>query len=271
MKKRKLKAIIFDMDGTLANTEEIHRLAFNAAFEEFSLPINWSVDIYTELLSVSGGKERIFRFLNDSEIQIDKNLREFAICVHQRKSEIYREMLVEGKLQLRNGVKRLINEAHRKKIRMGIATSSSKANVETLLLTTLGDKSPVYFESIVCCDLIGDQKPSPAVYQYALAELGVAPENCVAIEDTCNGNEAAKAAGLKTVITTHNFTTDSDFTGASLVLNQLGEPESPFILSNGEPQEKTFVDIELLNNLLSDQSHEMQAQFWHPNATSLAK
>ena len=265
MKAQQLKAIIFDMDGTLANTEELHRLAFNAAFEEFSLPIHWSEKIYADLLVISGGKERTYQFIKDNNIKIEGNLRKFVTIFHTRKSEIYRQMVVDGHLKLRNGVKRLINEAKDQGIRLGIATSSSRANVETLLTTTLGKHGQDLFESIVSCDLIGDQKPSPAVYQYALAELGMAPENCIAIEDTYNGNEAAKAAGIKTVITTHNFTTDSDFTGAALVLDQLGEPDTPFIQSQGEPQDKTYVDLEVLETLLQPQSHETQALYWHPD------
>lgn len=267
----KLKAIIFDMDGTLANTEEVHRLAFNAAFEEFSLPVNWSVKEYAQLLVISGGRERIYQYLKEKKIIEHDDLRAFAIEVHTRKSEIYREMLNKGHLGLRSGVKRLIDEACSKKIRLAIATSSSKANVETLLRTTMGEDAIPLFESIVSCDLIGDQKPAPAIYQYALAELGYAPEDCVAIEDTSNGNRSALAAGLKTVITTHELTTDSDFSGASLVLDQLGEPDSPFKVSQGVTGKNQFVDIELLNSLLTKQSQETQATFWHPAAVACAK
>ncbi len=255
------------MDGTLANTEEIHRLAFNQAFEEFSLPIHWSEITYAELLAISGGRQRTYKFIIDNHIDVKNvdDLREFVAEVHKRKSEIYREMLTDGRLKLRNGVRRLIMEAKQKKIRLAIATSSSLANVHTLLKTTLGEHSIEWFDSIVSCDLIADQKPSPAVYQYALAELGIAPENSVAIEDTYNGNESAKAAGLRSIITTHNFTIDSDFTGAALVLDQLGEPEMPFIQSAGEPQTKTYVDIDMLESLLIPQSQETQAQHWHPD------
>lgn len=267
MNKRFLKAIIFDMDGTLANTEEIHRLAFNQAFEEFSLPIHWSEKTYAELLTISGGKQRIHKFILDNDLTIKdlSGLRDHVAKVHQRKSVIYREMLTDGRLKLRSGVRRLIMEAQKKNVRLAIATSSSLANVHTLLKTTLGEHSLEWFDSIVSCDLIADQKPSPAVYQYALAELGLSPENCVAIEDTYNGNESAKAAGLRCVVTTHNFTIDSDFTGAALVLDQLGEPEMPFIQSAGEAQTQTYVDVEMLESLLIPQSHETQAQHWHPD------
>ena len=126
MQKRKLKAIIFDMDGTLANTEEIHRLAFNEAFSEFSLPIHWSENLYARLLVVSGGRQRIQRFIRENKIDTKgHDVAELSIKVHKRKSEIYRNMLRDGHLSLRNGVERLIYEAADKGIRMGIATSSS--------------------------------------------------------------------------------------------------------------------------------------------------
>ncbi len=271
MKQRKLKAIIFDMDGTLANTEEVHRLAFNEAFAEFELPINWSVEEYAELLTISGGRERIYQYLRVNKIIEHDDLRGFSIEVHTRKSEIYRDMLNRGHLGLRNGVKRLIEEAQHKGVRLAIATSSSRANVETLLQTTMGEEAIPLFESIVSCDLIGDQKPSPAIYQYALAELGYAPESCIAIEDTSNGNRSALAAGIRTVITTHVFTTDSDFTGASLVIDQLGEPDLPFKVLKGVPGNNQLVDIQLLDSLLSKQSQETQATYWHPAAVAYAK
>ena len=270
MSKRKLKAIIFDMDGTIANTEGLHRLAFNAAFEEFKLPVKWSVKKYIKLLSISGGKERIFQYLLKEKIIEHPDLCTFSAEVHKRKSELYREMLISGHLGLRPGVKRLIENAREEKVRLAIATSSSRANVETLLTTTLGADSIDWFSSISCCDIIGDQKPAPAIYQYALAELGCAPGDCVAIEDTTNGNLSALRAGIKTIITTHELTIDSDFTGASLVLNHLGEPDNPFKLSGGENAGKDYVDLDLMESLLSTQSQETQATYWHPDALASA-
>lgn len=271
MSYKPLTTIIFDMDGTLANTEEIHRQAFNQAFTEFDLPIHWNAPEYAQLLSVSGGRQRIYRYLKNHSINIRRDKRRFAREIHQRKSEIYREKLVAGHLILRRGVLRLIREAHRNNIRMGIATSSSRSNIDTLVLNTLGVRGLDYFDSIVSCDIISEQKPSPAVYQYALAELGTNPENCIAIEDTSNGNRAALAAGIKTVITTHEFTQDNDFSGASLVLDDMGEPEHHFNVLSGNSHEHHYLNLELMKEILQDQSPVNVQSPWFPAYAACCK
>lgn len=255
---RKLKAIIFDVDGTLAATEETHRQAFNAAFKEFHTPYQWSVSEYIELLDISGGKERIFKFLESKEFKAPENdnLRDYTLKLHQRKSEIYREKLIAGHIGLRNGVERLIKEARDKGISMAIATSTSTANVETVLKSALGEDALSYFETLVSCDLITAKKPSPAVYQYALANLGLKPENCIVLEDTCNGNRSALTAGIKTVITTHPLTVDEDFTGASLIIDQLGEPKKHFTVSSGNSYGAGYVNVDLLEKIISTECSE---------------
>lgn len=247
-----LKAIIFDVDGTLANTEETHRQSFNSAFEEFGLDYHWSVEDYTGLLSISGGRERILSFLQsrDHAIRSDLSLRNFARRLHKRKSEIYREKLVAGHIGLRSGVRRLIDEARMHNIKIGIATATSHANVETLLKYNMGDDALSEFDAIVTSDLVKDKKPSPVVYQFAIAELGLTPEYCIAIEDSTNGNLSALAASLKTLITTHSFTCNNDFTGASLVVDHLGEPEQPFHVIEGTRGKHTYVNLQLLDGLL---------------------
>jgi len=255
---RKLKAIIFDLDGTLAATEETHRQAFNTAFTEFNIPFQWSVSEYIELLNISGGKERILKFLQSKEFEAPGNeyLREYTLKVHQRKSEIYREKLIAGHIGLRNGVDRLIKEAKQKGISMAIATCTSTANIEVVLRSALGEDALSNFETLVSCDLVVDKKPAPAVYQYALASLGLKPENCIVVEDTSNGNRAALSAGLKTVITTHPLTVDEDFTGASLVIDQLGEPDKHFTVNSGDSFGAGYVNIDLLMKITSSDCSE---------------
>jgi HAD superfamily hydrolase (TIGR01509 family) len=247
----KLKAIIFDVDGTLAATEETHRLAFNQAFREFEIPLQWSVAEYIEQLYISGGKERIYKSLKSQNFEIpgNDNLRDYTLKVHKRKSEIYREKLISGHIGLRVGVERLINEARQNGIILGIATSTSTANVEAVLKNSLGEDALSSFKTLVSCDLVADKKPSPAVYQYALANLGLKPENCIVIEDTRNGNLSALAAGIKTVITTHPLTVDEDFTGASLIIDQLGEPDNSFAVTSGDSFGANYVDVDLLEKI----------------------
>lgn len=262
MNYKPLTTIIFDMDGTLANTEEIHRQAFNEAFAEFELPITWEPQEYARLLSISGGRQRIYQYLKNAGINIRKDRRKFAREIHIRKSEIYREKLNAGHIALRRGVLRLIRVAHKNHIRMGIATSSSLSNIKTLINATLGNQGLDYFDSIVSCDLISDQKPSPAIYQYALAELGANPWSCIAIEDTSNGNRAALAAGIKTIITTHEFTIDSDFTGASLVLDDMGEPEHHFNVISGDSLGHKYLDLDLMKDILLNEPRESDGSSW---------
>ena len=244
------------MDGTLADTEDIHRLAFNKSFAEFHFDWQWSIEEYKRLLSISGGKERIRNYLQQKQIDPGdhKDLWHLAETVHKRKSDIYRNMLLAGHIQLRPGVRRLIDEAVTKNIILAIATSSCRKNVETLLLNTLGDNALTLFSVIVTADIVEDKKPSPAAYQLVLAELGLNAENCIAIEDTFNGNKAALDAKLKTVITTHRYTIDDDFSRSSLVIDQLGEPDCPFSLQAGNDFGRKFVDIELLQNICRDDS-----------------
>ena len=248
----KLKGIIFDVDGTMADTEEVHRQAFNRAFQEFDLDWHWSKTDYYKLLFISGGKERFKICLNEDK-ELKSKIKDPGLFIkelHKCKSDHYREMLATDHIQLRPGVKRLINEAQNKGLPLGIATSSCLANLNTLINSTLNIDPKEIFNTIVSSDTVTDKKPSPIAYQCALAGLGLDPETCVAIEDTRNGNMAALSAGLQTIITTHAYTTDNDFTGASIVANHLGEPDNAFKVTQGYTYDKSFVDVELLNNII---------------------
>lgn len=268
----KLQAIIFDVDGTLANTEEIHRQSFNTAFAEFGFKEAWSVPEYTKLLSISGGKERISAWLKsrNSGYGGDPDIRELALRIHQRKSKIYRDNLRAGRITPRPGVVRLIEEARSHGIKLGLATSTSLSNVETLLACILDQESRSAFAVIATSDVIADKKPAPVVYQYALAALDVNPGEVIAIEDTTNGNRAARACGIATIITIHEFTLDNDFTGAQLVVDQLGEPDRPFRLISGNAHGKKFVDVDLLQHIIADQEQK-DCSTWMNTPAIIAK
>ncbi len=246
-----LKAVLFDMDGTIADNEDIHRQAFNIAFEAFGYPLNWSREAYQSLLGISGGKERIRHCLKMHPLIEGSHeaLCQITDAIHLKKSAVYRQRLLADKITLRPGVRRLITELRNAGLRLAIATSSSRENVDTLLHHAFGPAGIDLFTTIVTSDSVEDKKPSPAVYYSALSELDVAPESCIAIEDTENGNLAALAAGINTIITTHPLTRDHDFTGAALVLDQLGEPDSPFEVLAGNHHHHHYVDLKLLRTI----------------------
>jgi HAD superfamily hydrolase (TIGR01509 family) len=251
----KLKGIIFDVDGTIADTEEIHRRAFNKTFKEHDdINWHWPEDEYREILLISGGKERFRKHLNEDEVLKNKvdDPETFVQDLHKRKSEHYRKLLKSDGIEFRPGVIRLINEAREKDIQIGVATSSSMANLRSLFKRVLDIEPNELFNSIVTSDTVQEKKPSPAAYQCVLAGLGLNAEDCVAIEDTQNGNLAALAAGLKTIITTHAYTIDNDFTGASIVADSLGEPNEPFLLTQGNSFGKNYIDVELLDDIISE-------------------
>jgi HAD superfamily hydrolase (TIGR01509 family) len=258
----RLKAIIFDMDGTLADTEEIHRKAFNAAFDQFNIPCQWDQQLYKRLLSISGGRERIKQYFIENNLMPDYEgtINDLALSIHKTKSEIYRQLLIDGHVGLRIGVERLIEEAKLKNITMAVATSSSTINVETLLKSTLGSNALDLFEAIVTCDIVENKKPSPAVYKRVLKQLDLSASDCVALEDTFNGNRAALSANIITVITTHFFTLDDNFDGASLVINHLGEQNLPMTAQFGESYAAKCVDIPLLELILEDKYQRNSCQ-----------
>jgi len=250
-----LRALIFDMDGTLADTEEIHRLAFNAAFYDFGLDWEWTPELYEELLAISGGRERIAQYTAQKGLYHDRGtLLDFARDVHRVKTGHYARMLVAGRITLRIGVRRLLREAREHDLRMAIATSSAYSNVKTLLDINLGAGWRPWFEVIATCNIIEDKKPSPAVYHYVLKEMDLRPSECLAFEDTVNGMRAATGAGIKSIITTHYFTRNHKFPDAALVINHLGEPDHPFKRIAGRETDANFVSIPLLEEIAQSSS-----------------
>ena len=224
-----LSALLFDVDGTLADTEETHRQAFNAAFLEFRLPYEWSPDQYEVLLNVSGGKERLAHFFEGLPASREERARLLANVsgLHRVKTERYAELVASGGSPLRPGVARLIEEALAAGIRVGIASTTTSANVAALLDAELGSNAHKRFAVIACGDVVPAKKPAPDIYRLALSTLGLGPANAVAFEDSANGLAAAKAAGLFTVVTPTRWTALQDFGEADLTLPHLGDPAMP--------------------------------------------
>ncbi|KKD36529.1 HAD family hydrolase [Limnoraphis robusta] len=244
-----LKALIFDVDGTLAETErDGHRIAFNQAFAKTGLIWNWSVELYGELLEVPGGKERIRFYLDQykPEFKPDRNIDEFITTLHHLKNQYYHDLLASGIIPLRPGVKRLIEAAKTAGLRLAIATTSALPNVMALLEKTL---NPDWFEVIGAGDIVPAKKPAPDIYNYVLQKLDLPPENCLVFEDSYQGLQAATKAGLKTIVTVNNYTLNQDFSDAVLVVNHLGEVDKPLTCISGKLEGVNYLDIPQLQTL----------------------
>ena len=249
----RLQCLIFDVDGTLANTErDGHRVAFNQAFAEAGLAWHWSVEFYGQLLTVSGGKERLKYFLRRylPEYLPPEDLDRFVARLHKLKTKYYLELLRNGAIGLRPGVKRSIEEARAAQITLAIATTSSLPNVIALLEKYLDLD---WFEVIAAGDIVPAKKPAPDIYRYVVKRLNLPLSSCIAVEDSDNGLEAATAAGLTTVVTTNNYTEGQDFDSAALVISDLGEPHAPCRVLQGNLSENCLY-LANLESLLESQS-----------------
>jgi len=248
----KLKAFIFDVDGTLSDTErDGHRVAFNQAFDEYGIGWHWSVETYGELLAVTGGKERMQFY---TEKFLDKNdipdgIKEKIPELHQAKTRHYTELLSTGAIPLRPGVERLINEARQRGFRLAIATTTTPENVTALLTHTLGEDSIGWFEVIAAGDIVPAKKPAPDIYDYALQEMALSADECIAFEDSGNGIISSQGANLKTIITINNYTREHDFADACIVLDQMGEPDMPFNVIAGDANDASYLDCDLVEKL----------------------
>ncbi|ALP53499.1 phosphatase [Candidatus Tenderia electrophaga] len=232
-----LAALIFDVDGTLADTErDGHRVAFNLAFQEAGLDWEWSPELYGELLAVTGGKERIRFYLDKYNTGFKRpgDLDEFVAGLHAAKTGFYTKLMAKGAIPLRPGVERLINEAKDAGVRLAIATTTTPENVTALLTYTLGADSIDWFEVIGAGDVVPLKKPAPDIFHYVLDKMNLASEQCVAFEDSYNGMRSAHQARLTTIVTTNGYTADDDFDGAAIVLDQMGEPDASFTVQAGD-------------------------------------
>lgn len=255
-----VEAIIFDVDGTLADTEQQgHRPAFNAAFRQAGLDWHWDSELYRRLLAVTGGKERIRAYARDHDPKFleagDADAR--IAQLHRIKTEQFVARLEAGGIPLRPGVARLLDEARREGRRLAIATTTTARNVEALIENALGHEALTWFEVIAAGDVVAHKKPAPDIYQVCLGRLGLAPARCVAIEDTRNGLLAARGASLTTLITTTPETAEQDFSEAELVLDGLGEPDTPVTVHGARvavpalASPGAYVTVALLDELLA--------------------
>jgi HAD superfamily hydrolase (TIGR01509 family) len=251
-KAPELTTLIFDLDGTLAETErDGHRLAFNRAFAKTGLDWDWDVALYGRLLKITGGKERIRYYIEHYQpnFRLPCSLEELIAELHQIKTHYYVDMLEKQRIPLRPGVLRLLNSAREQGLQLAIATTTTPENVTALLQNSIGIEALQWFDCIAAGDVVKAKKPAADIYHYCLQCLQIEPTQCLAFEDSANGVQAAVGAGVKTLVTVSNYTWDEDFTGAALVLDHLGEPGQPCQVLKGELKNFEYVDIAALQRL----------------------
>lgn len=218
-----LQALIFDVDGTLAETEEVHRQAFNAAFQEAGLGWTWDVALYRELLSVTGGKERIRAYVERHAPPGGGHALEQVASLHAAKTKFYTQAVERGDVALRPGIRPLVEAARGRGLRLAIATTTTLANVEALVAATFGRRTLDLFEVVVAGDEVARKKPAPEVYLQALARLGLPAAACIAFEDSPAGLASARSAGLRTVVSPGLYTAGFDTAGATWVVEAWGD------------------------------------------------
>jgi HAD superfamily hydrolase (TIGR01509 family) len=225
-KMSEIKAIFFDQDGVIIDTEKDgHRVAFNEMFKEFGYDFQWDVDKYHELLQVSGGKERMRHYFHEEGILPDlteEEITKLLLKLHKRKTEIFVNLIESGKLPLRTGIKRFMLEALESGLIIGVCTT---ANIRSANAIAKGMLHDIKFEFVLAGDIVSKKKPDPAIYLLALEKTGLKPEECIVIEDSRNGVLSAKKAGMYIVATTNIYTEDEDLSEADIVVTRLGEPD----------------------------------------------
>jgi len=221
-----IKAIFFDQDGVIVDTErDGHRVAFNRAFESFGFDVCWDVAKYHEMLQVGGGKERMRHQLHAGGFgkEIPPDQEDALIAqLHQRKTDIFIEMIERKQLPLRPGVYRLMREACRSGLVLGVCTTSAERAARSILQGLLAD---IHFDLVLAGDIVKRKKPDPEIYLLALEKTGLRPEQCVVVEDSSNGVKAAKAAGMNVVATVNDYTRDEDLSLADVILSCLGDED----------------------------------------------
>lgn len=221
-----LKALIFDCDGVLVDTErDGHRVAFNQVFAQKGYSFQWGIELYGELLKIAGGKERMRFFFDKNGWPPDITDKDALIKeMHKLKTDSFMEIIDSGQLPLRPGVTRLIDEAIAENITLAVCSTSNERAVNLIMDRLLGQQRKNKFSTILAGDVVSKKKPDPEIYNLARQHLSLAANECMVVEDSRNGLLAAKKAGMNCIVTISGYTSNEDFTEADKVVDKLGDP-----------------------------------------------
>ena len=240
-----IQALFFDQDGVIVDTErDGHRVAFNQTFAEFGLSVEWDETYYHELLQIGGGKERMRHHL--ATVGFGKPIADPDALIqqlHMRKTDVFIELIEQGRLPLRPGVHRLMREAREAGVLVGVCTTSNERAAAAITGGLLAD---IDFSFVLAGDVVKKKKPDPEIYRLALERSGLNPACCVVIEDSNIGTRAGKAAGCRVVATVNGYTRGEDMSSADLVVSSLGEPGAPAELIRGPGDFPGHIDLAFL-------------------------
>lgn len=259
------KALILDCDGVLGDTEQFgHLPAFNQMWSELGVQWRWSVAEYGDKLKIGGGKERMASVFDDPGFRAiypvpesEGARRDLLSSWHARKTAIYKDIIVSGKIPPRSGVRRLAEEALSRGWLLAVASTSAKESVDAVLSHAMGEETFRRFALVLAGDVVKAKKPAPDIYTLAAEKLGIPPQNCIVVEDSHIGVLAATLAGMRTIVTVSSYTRNQDFSDAKIVLTCLGDPEgeSCQVLENrSSAQPGRYFTVENLETILDETS-----------------
>ena len=249
-----LSAVLFDLDGTIAETEDLHRRCFNESFKEFNLDWFWDEAIYKELINIGDGKDRIEYFIKRAwpEMLEYKNLNKYISSIHKVKNEIFKDLIIECEVKPRPGVMRLIDELKKQDVRIAIVSSTTREDLITLFQEGLNMDPNLMFDLVAHGDCTKKKRPSPEIYEWILEKLRFPPQSCVAIEDSLRGVKSAVDADINVLVTPSFYTKDENFNEAKVVVSSLGESNQPFEIIKGNVFGNKIVNFKLLNELVNN-------------------
>ncbi len=249
-----LKAILFDVDGTLSETERHgHLVAMNRAFRTAGLDWRWSEELYSELLKIAGSAERIQHYIatyNPDYSHVNKDPDALVAEIIRYKNAGYRRIMASGKIPLRSGVERVLREIHCSDIRMGIATTTARQNVDDLLLKNIGGDVIDWFEVIAAGDIVLHKKPAPDIYVHALQQMDLQSDEVLAVEDSENGIHSALAAGISVLAVKSEYSKDHDLSGAKLLVDGWGTEDVPMSVLHGDANGYSMINLQLMRQIV---------------------
>ena len=250
-----LKAIIFDVDGTLGETEPVHREAFNAAFRAEGLEWHWSPALYREICQIPGGRERLYNYVEKHHPECMERFEaeDLYLKIHRRKTRMFGRLLEDSGTSLRTGVGRLITDARSAGILLGVCTTSQLETFEILVINALGFEAISWFKAVVSGKDVQKRKPDPEGYVKVLKKLRVTPSEAVVIEDSPTGVQAARAAGIRVIAAPSDLTREGEFSGAEILLSDLGEPGMPFEVLEGDPRGYSYASVRSIRSWLGEE------------------